>query len=291
MKTTGVVDNREGAAQRTASANLDTDKAQVGTDMKIIGVINHKGGVAKTTTSVNLAAGLAKAGKRVLLIDLDPQGHASYGVGYDIDNITKDSPSMAFVMGSDKPITEHIVDTAFPNLKLAPADVRLAEVAAMLVSRTYRESILTDALEGIQGFDYIVIDTQPTLDTLPQNALAVADRILIPTTLSTHALMGLTTVIQSINKVKRHSKDFDWRIVFTRVKGHGQERQARARQELAPVEDRVLKSQIRETEAVEKSQEGGGDEEMVPLILQGGSNVAVKDYRSLVQEVLELWPA
>ncbi|RYG39133.1 ParA family protein [bacterium] len=260
--------------------------------MKIIGVINHKGGVAKTTTAVNLAAGLAKAGKRVLLIDLDPQGHASYGVGYDIESVTSASPSMAFVMGSDQPISDHIIDTRFPNLKLAPADVRLAEVAAMLVSRTYRESILTDALEGIEGFDYIIIDTQPTLDTLPQNALAVADRILVPTTLSTHALMGLTRIIQTINKVKRHpkEKDFDWRIVFTRVKGHGQDRQTRAREELAPVADRILKSQIRETEAVEKSQEGG-DDEVIPLILQGGSNVAVKDYRALVQEVLELWPA
>lgn len=259
--------------------------------MRIIGVINHKGGVAKTTTSVNLAAGLAKAGKRVLLIDLDPQGHASFGVGYDIDNVTTASPSMAFVMGNDQPIKDHIVDTRFPNLKLAPADVRLAEVAAMLVSRTYRESILSEALDGIEGFDYIVIDTQPTLDTLPQNALAVADRILVPTTLSTHALMGLTRIIQTINKVKRSPKaDFDWRIVFTRVKGHGQERQARAREELAPVADRILKSQIRETEAVEKSQEGG-DEEVVPLILQGGSNGAVKDYRALVQEVLEIWPS
>ncbi len=258
--------------------------------MKIIGVINHKGGVAKTTTAVNLAAGLAKAGKSVLLIDLDPQGHASYGVGYDIDNITNESPSVAFVMGNERPIQEHIVDTSFPNLKLVPADVRLAEVSALLVSRTYRESILSDALEGIQGFDYIIIDTQPTLDTLPQNALAAADRILIPTTLSTHALMGLTTVIKSINKVKRQPKNFDWRIVFTRVKGHGQERQTRAREELAPVADRILKSQIRETEAVEKSQEGAYAE-VVPLILQGGSNVAVKDYRSLVQEVLELWPA
>ena len=257
--------------------------------MRIIGVINHKGGVAKTTTSVNLAAGLAKAGKRVLLIDLDPQGHASFGVGYDIDNVTTESPSMAFVMGNDQPIASHIVDTPFPNLKLAPADVRLAEVAAQLVSRHYRETILADALEKLEGFDYVVIDTQPTLDTLPQNALAVADRILVPTTLSTHALMGLTRIIQTINKVKRGPKDFDWRILFTRVKGYGQERQARAREELAPVADRILKSQIRETEAVEKSQEGG-DEEVVPLILQGGSNVAVKDYRGLVQEVLELWP-
>ena len=261
--------------------------------MKIIGVVNLKGGVGKTTTAVNLAAGMAKAGKRVLLIDLDPQGHASHGVGYDTEGITANSPSMAFVMGNERPIQEAIVDTAFPNLKLAPADVRLAEVAAQLLARNYRESILTEALEGIEGFDYVVIDTQPTLDVLPQNALAVADRILVPTTLSAHSLIGLTVIVQTINKLKRkgHAPDFDWRILFTRLKGYGQERQNRAREELGPVAGRILSTQIREAEAVEYSQEAREDEPVVPLIMKGGSNNAVRDYRALVEEVMRLWPA
>lgn len=254
-----------------------------------IAIINQKGGTGKTTTAVNLSAGLARKGFQVLLIDLDPQAHATYGMGIDLDEMNG-TPNMAHVFGEERvPLQSVLVETAEPNLKLAPADIRLAKAATLLHTRNFRETLLQKAIGSLTGFDYILLDCQPSLDVLSVNALVAANRVLVPTQLAGHALRGLADLLVTIQSVKE-SDDYDWRVLLTMVSGHGEERQQQAVKVLSPLEDHILNTRIRRTEAIERSQMETETEEITPVILQRQWNRGAQDYRSLVKEVLELWP-
>lgn len=256
---------------------------------RILAIINQKGGTGKTTTSVNLAAGMARKGFRVLLIDLDPQAHATYGLGLDVDDM--EVPTLAQVFGDEKlPLASVLLDTSEPNLKLAPADILLARSATLLHVRPFKEMILQKALRTLPDFDYVVIDCQPTLDVLALNALVASDKILIPTQLTGHALKGLSDLLSTVKTIKNGDEEYDWRILLTMVSGHGGERQKQAAQILDPIKEHILSTRIRRTEAIEKSQMEREDEKLIPVVLSKVSNRGAQDYRALVQEVVELWP-
>jgi chromosome partitioning protein len=260
--------------------------------MITIAIINQKGGTGKTTTAVNLSAGLARKGYRVLLLDLDPQAHATYGLGVDIDDEQNEIPSTASVFSEKRErVKDILIDTAEPNLKLAPSDIRLARAAALLHSQNFRESLLQKALRGIEGFDYAIIDCQPSLDVLSVNALVAAEKILIPTQLAGHALRGFTELLFTIEDIKGDAESYDWRILLTMVSGYGEERQQSASRVLAPVQSRILRTRIRRTEAIERSQMETEEEELRPIIMQKKWNKGAQDYRNLVKEVSELWRA
>ena len=191
-----------------------------------IAVINHKGGVGKTTTAVNLAAGLTRHGKRVLLVDLDPQGNATYGLG--VDFVPGESPSISQILSDpETPLESVMLDTNEEKLKVVPADIRLAHTAVQLNSAVFRETRLSKALSAASDFDYIIIDAQPTLDLLPVNAIYAADRLLIPTELTGYALCGLSDLMSTM-KVTKNGGDYDYRILLTKVTGHGEDRQFHA---------------------------------------------------------------
>ncbi|MBI5386446.1 MAG: AAA family ATPase [Verrucomicrobia bacterium] len=134
--------------------------------MKTIALINQKGGVGKTTTAVNLAAGLARAGHSTLLIDLDPQAHATLGLGLDPESFT--GKTIAEVLLSESVRIETIlVATYLPALKLAPASLGLSKADTLLQARHFREQRLQHALDGVEGFDYALIDCQPTWACCP----------------------------------------------------------------------------------------------------------------------------
>jgi chromosome partitioning protein len=255
-----------------------------------IAIINQKGGTGKTTTAVNLAAGLARLDHKVLLIDLDPQAHATYGLGVDLDE--SELPTISEVLGEENlPLADILLDTSEVNLKLAPSDIRLARTARLMDSRTFRESVLKKVIARVEGFDYIIIDCQPTLDVLSINALVSADKILIPTQLAGHALKGLSDLLSTLESIK-NGDPYDWRILLTMVTGHGEERQAQAVRILDPIKDRILETRIPRTEAIERSQmEGESDEPLIPIVLSKTSNRGSQAYRALVKEVLEKWPA
>lgn len=263
--------------------------------MRTIAVINHKGGSGKTTTAVNLAAGLAEQGFRVLIIDMDPQGHVAYGLGIARDSF-KDRPSIAEALNPDTedrvPLEDCVLDSGLNGLKVVPADARLHKVASNLTNAPYRETILLKALRSVQGsFDYIVIDTVPSLHELSINAIVAAENILIPVPLSGHSLDGFAQLLRSINTYKEGT-EYDWRILKTFVTGHGKERQQQALEVLGPVEDRILETEIARTEAIEKSQMKQPDQDrLVPVVLSKKANRGKQDFRALASELIEKWPA
>lgn len=168
---------------------------------KIIAITNQKGGVGKTTTSVNLSACIAKLGKKVLLIDMDPQGNASSGLGIDKDNL---EACIYDVLINDVAVGDVIVPTAIKKLKIAPASIDLAGAGVELVSLPKREYILKKALKSIKDeYDYIFIDCPPSLDLLTLNALVAANGVLIPIQSEFYALEGVSQLMNTINLVKK----------------------------------------------------------------------------------------
>ncbi len=167
---------------------------------KIIAIINQKGGVGKSTTAVNLSAALGEQGKQVLLVDLDPQGNATSGLGIDkgqLNNCIYD------VLLNDVPIEEAIIPDVYERLDLVPATINLAGAEVELVSEMARENRLKDAVGTMRGrYDYVFIDCPPSLGLLTVNALVGADKLIIPIQTEFYALEGVTKLLESMKRVK-----------------------------------------------------------------------------------------
>ena len=168
---------------------------------KIIAVANQKVGVGKTTTSVNLSSLLAKKGKKVVLLDADPQGNATSGLGVD-KNVEK---SLYDVLVNEEPVENTLQDTIEKNLKICPSNVNLAGAEVELVSQMSREHRLKEQLDQIKDkYDYIFIDCPPSLGLITLNSFTAADSVLIPVQCEYYALEGLGQLINTINLVKKH---------------------------------------------------------------------------------------
>ena len=172
---------------------------------RIIAIANQKGGVGKTTTAVNLGTALAAVGKRVLVIDLDPQGNATTGLG--IDRASRARSSYDLVLNAAK-LNDVVVATAVPNLSLVPSTVDLSGAELELVALPDREYLLQRALaKAADRFDYVLIDCPPALGLLTLNAMTAADSLMVPLQCEFYALEGLSHLIRTIERVKRSFND------------------------------------------------------------------------------------
>ncbi len=169
---------------------------------RVLAITNQKGGVGKTTTSVNLSAFLAHKGKKVLILDIDPQGNSTSGLGINKHRIKK---CIYNVLVDEFPVDAIIVPTAIENLDVAPATIQLAGAEIELVPTVSREVRLRTQLENVRKeYDFIIIDCPPSLGLLTINALTAADAVIVPIQCEYYALEGLSQLVNTVNLVQKH---------------------------------------------------------------------------------------
>ena len=168
---------------------------------RIISVANQKGGVGKTTTAINLAACLALSGQKVLIIDIDPQGNASSGLGV---NLRENQKGIYELLAGNASLDQVIYPTEIDTLKIIPSNVDLAGAEIELVGRDHREKILSMALNGVNAeYEFVVIDCPPSLGLLTLNALAVSRSVLIPMQCEYYALQGLSQLLKTLKRIQK----------------------------------------------------------------------------------------
>lgn len=255
--------------------------------MKTIAVINQKGGVGKTTTAVNLSACLAQAGYNTLLVDLDPQAHATVGLGLDPDALNDQTIAKTLLSEADT-VQSVITDTYLPHLKIVPSSISLAKVDSLLHARHFREQRLAHALEGLNEFAFVVIDCQPTLGVLPVNAIVAAGQFLIPTQPSGYALRGLGDLLETVHSIKRRATSWDYRILLTMVIAQATVTNDMVQKATEPLRDRILKTAIHRTELLNRAQTGDDPKDIVTY---DKNSRGAREYQALTEEILALWPS
>lgn len=182
---------------------------------KIIAIANQKGGVGKTTTSINLSACIAAKGKKVLVIDMDPQGNTTSGYGIEKNEL--ENTIYELIMG-DCSIEDCILKEVIPNISILPSNVNLAAAEIELIGVSDKDFILKNEVDWVKdSYDFIIIDCPPSLNLLTVNAMTTADTVLVPIQCEYYALEGLSQLIHTVNLVKeRLNPDLDMDgVVFT----------------------------------------------------------------------------
>ena len=248
---------------------------------RVIAVANQKGGVGKTTTAINLSAALAEKNKRVLLIDIDPQGNATSGVGVEKNEI--ENTIYDLILG-EAPIEHCIEYTEFENLYLIPSNVDLAAAEIELIGISDKEFIIRKEVEKIKDkYDFILIDCPPSLNLLTINAMTTADTVLVPIQCEYYALEGLSQLIHTINLVKERLNPYlDMEgIVFTMY-------DARTNLSLQVVENvrANVKQKVYSTIIPRNVRLAEAPSHGYPITIYDPKSAGAESYRALAEEVL-----
>jgi chromosome partitioning protein len=252
----------------------------------IVAVINQKGGTGKTTTTLNLGAALAYQGYRTLIVDLDPQGHTTIGIGIEPDTIAR---SMADILTVPKmPVTEVAIPTYIMGLDIAPAQINLARAAEQVYTRVFREAILVNALRNID-YDFVLIDCPPSLGVLTTNSLYACDFIVIPCQISRYSLDGLADLLTTVETVKNLSiedlfQDDLFRILLTMYDKRNSVTNEYILDQLKPYRDKTFDAVIMKNEALNQAQIA----QKVIFDYEPKCSGAL-DYLQLCLEFVEIW--
>lgn len=259
----------------------------------IVSVVHNKGGVGKTTTSINLASGLALRGKKVLLVDMDPQAHSTKGMGVILedsnlsikDMLIKEA-STIFAQYWDGDIREVIRTSQREGLDVVPSELHLGETVETLYNRcsqNFRESLLTKCLDSVKRqYDYIIIDCPPGLGLLVVNAIRASHFLVIPNVMSRLSTEGIADVLEVVKKIKGNFNDY--RILLTLVDPRLRMTNEYVMDELSPFKGKVLRTQITRNEAINQAQIARQD----VFAFAPGSRGA-EDYARAARELLRVW--
>ncbi|WP_058486387.1 ParA family protein [Defluviitalea phaphyphila] len=249
---------------------------------KVIAIFNQKGGVGKTTTNINIASGLAEIGKKVLTIDIDPQGNTSSGLGINKNELEK---TIYNVLLGEIEINDTKFKTPMKNLDLVPANMNLAGAEIELLDIKKREYLLKNAINKVKNtYDYIFIDCPPAVNILTLNALTAADSVLVPIQCEYYALEGLTHLISTIKLVqqKLNPSLYIEGILFTMY-------DARTNLSLQVVEEvkKYFSKEIYTTLIPRNVRLGEAPSHGLPIMMYDKRSKGAESYKLLVEEFLE----
>lgn len=253
---------------------------------RIIAVVNQKGGVGKTTTTINLGAALAEQGARVLLVDFDPQGALSVGLGLNPNEI--DVSVYNLLLDRNVGLDDVVVASKVPGLDLVPSNIDLSAAEVILVSEVAREQLLKRCLEPAQArYDYVLIDCPPSLGLLTVNALTAAGSVIVPLECEYFALRGMALLMDTVAKVQeRLNPDLEvMGIVATMLEArtiHGREVLSRVGDAFG---DKLFKTVIHKTIKFSEGSVAG-----VPILVYAPSSNGAQEYRDLGREVMDRAP-
>ena len=248
---------------------------------RVISIANQKGGVGKTTTAVNLSSILTKRGKKVILIDADPQGNASSRLG--LEKITDNS--LYDVLINDVSVEETLKNTCVKNLKVCPSNMNLAGAEVELVSQMSREQRLKEKVDEIKDkYDFIIIDCPPSLGLITLNAFTASDSVLIPVQCEYFALEGLGQLLNTINLVKKHlNKELEIEgAVLTMYDMRTNLSNQVVKEVKRYFEDKVYKTVIPRNIKLSEAPSYG-----LPITLYDGKSKGARAYEKLAKEVLK----
>ncbi len=250
--------------------------------VRIIAVANQKGGVGKTTTAINLSACLAQAGKKVLIIDADPQGNSTSGLGFEKNEIEN---TIYEILLDEIKIQDAILNTCVENLQILPSNINLSGAEIELIGKEKREYILSNAVNTIKdNYDFIIIDCPPSLNLITINALTSSDTVLVPIQCEYFALEGLEQLLHTIGLVKdRLNPSLEMEgVVFTMY-------DARTNLSMEVVEEvkKDLGENIYKTIIPRNVRLGEAPSHGLPIIMYDSRSKGAESYRLLAEEVIE----